>query len=90
MGLTGSPCIFTRVLESVFSTLRTLYGLNCLGYIDDSFYMEDSEEACLEATFHTAQLFTRLGFCVSPDPVCFSPYAVPSVPRIPVKIFMYA
>lgn len=89
MGLTGSPCIFTRVLKSVFSTLRTLYGLNCLSYIDQSFHIEDSEEACLEATLHAAQLFTRLGF-VSPDPVCFSPNAVPRVLRIPVTIFIYA
>ena len=85
MGLTGSPCIFTRVLKSAFSTLRTLYGLNCLSYIDHSFHIEDSEEACLEATLHAAQLFTRLGF-VSPDSVCFSPYAVPRVLRIPVTI----
>ena len=64
MGLTSSPRIFTKVLKPVFATLRSQYGHNCLGYIDNSFYKEDSVEDCREATLHATQLFTRLGFVI--------------------------
>ena len=73
MGLTSSPRIFTKVLKPVFSTLRTQYGHNCLGYIDDSFYTEDTEDGCREATLHAAQLFTRLGFVIHPTKSIFNP-----------------
>lgn len=73
MGLTSSPRIFTKVLKPVFTTLRTHYGHNCLGYIDDSFYTEESENACREATLHAVQLFTRLGFVIHRTKSVFSP-----------------
>ena len=50
MGLTSSPRIFTKVLKPVFSYLRSQFGHTCLGYIDDSFYLEDSYTECEEAT----------------------------------------
>ena len=73
MGLTSSPRIFTKVLKPVFATLRSQYGHNCLGYIDDSFYTEDSVEDCREATLHATQLFTRLGFVIHPTKSVFHP-----------------
>ncbi|XP_068739556.1 uncharacterized protein [Montipora capricornis] len=73
MGLTSSPRIFTKVLKPVFATLRSQYGHNCLGYIDDSFYTEDSAEDCREATLHATQLFTRLGFVIHPTKSVFHP-----------------
>ena len=66
MGLTSSPRIFTKVLKPVFAILCTRYGHNCLGYLDDSFYTEDSAEAFREATLHAAQLFGRLVFVIHP------------------------
>ena len=42
MGLSSSPRIFTKVLKPVFATFRCLFGYSCLGYIDDSFYTEDT------------------------------------------------
>ena len=73
MGLTSSPRIFTKVLKPVFATLRSQYGHNCLGYIDDSFNTEDSVEDCREATLHATQLFTRLGFVTHPTKSVFHP-----------------
>lgn len=73
MGLTSSPRIFTKILKPVFATLRTLYGDNCLGYIDDSFYTEDSEESAKETTLHAVKLFTRLGFVIHPKKSVFNP-----------------
>ena len=73
MGLTSSPRIFTKVLKPVFATPRSQYGHNCLGYIDDSFYTEDSVEDCREATLQATQLFTRLGFVIHPTKSVFHP-----------------
>ena len=63
MGLTSSPCIFTKVLKPVFATLRSHYGHNCTGYIDDSFYTEDTDASC---TPHAVELFIKLGFVAHP------------------------
>ena len=66
MGLTSSPRIFTKVLKPVFATLRSHYGHNCTGYIDDSFYTEETDESCQDSTLHAVELFTKLGFVVHP------------------------
>ena len=88
MGLTISPRIFTKVLKPVFSALRTQYGHNCLGYIDDSFYKEDLDDARREATLRAAQLFTRLGFVIHPT-VCFSPCVVSRILEVSVGLYVY-
>ena len=62
MGLTSSPRIFTKILKPIFSYLRRRFGHTCLGYIDDSFYLEDSYLQCEEATQHAMELFGNLGF----------------------------
>ena len=67
MGLTSSPRIFTKVLKPVFSHLRSQFGHTCLGYIDDSFYLEDSYTECEEATLRAIQLFVSLGFKIHPE-----------------------
>ena len=67
MGLTSSPRIFTKTLKPVFSHLRSQLGHTCLGYIDDSFYLEDSYLDCEEATLHAVQLFDSLGFKIHPE-----------------------
>ena len=67
MGLTSSPRIFTKVLKPVFSYLRSQFGHTCLGYIDDSFYLEDSYTECEEATLRAIQLFVSLGFKIHPE-----------------------
>ena len=66
MGLTSSPRIFTKILKPVFATLRTQFGNSCLGYIDDSYYTEDTLPLCQEATLHAVELFSRLGFVIHP------------------------
>ena len=70
MGLTSSTRIFTKMLKPVFATLRSQYGHNCLGYVDDSFY---SVEDCCEATLHATQLFTCLRFVIHPTKSVFHP-----------------
>ena len=67
MGLTSTPRIFTKVLKPVFSCLRSQFGHTCLGYIDDSFYLEDSYTECEEATLRAIQLFVSLGFKIHPE-----------------------
>ena len=64
IGLTSSPRIFTKVLKPVFATLRSRYGHNCTGYINDSFYTEDTDESCQDSTLHAVELSTKLGFIV--------------------------
>ena len=66
MGLSSSPRIFTKVLKPVFAALRSQYGHNCSGYIDDSFYTKDTNETCQESTLHAVDLFTKLGFVGHP------------------------
>ena len=88
MGLTSSPRIFTKVLKPFFSALRAQYGHNCLRYIHDPFYREDSDEARREATLQAAQLFTRLGFVIHPT-VCFSLCAVSSILGVSVGLYVY-
>ena len=67
MGLTSSPRIFTKVLKPVFASLRTKFGHTCLGYIDDSLYMEDTQEDCLWGTLHAVPLISKLGFQIHPE-----------------------
>ena len=67
LGLTSSPRIFTKVLKPVFSYLRSQFGHTCLGYIDDSFYLEDSYTECEEAKLRAMQLFVSLGFKIHPE-----------------------
>ena len=67
MGLSSSPRIFTKILKPFFSALRSQFGHTCLGYIDDSFYLEDSYLECEEATLHAVQLFISLGFKIHPE-----------------------
>ena len=67
MGLSSSPRIFIKVLKPFFSALRSQFGHTCLGYIDDSFYLEESYLECEEATLRAVQLFISLGFKIHPE-----------------------
>ena len=71
MGLTSSPRIFTKVMKPVFATLRSRYGHSCLGYIDDSIYIEDSVTMCEDVTLNATQLFIQLGFVPCPSKSVF-------------------
>ncbi|XP_028394531.1 uncharacterized protein LOC114518732 [Dendronephthya gigantea] len=73
MGLSSSPRIFTKVMKPVFATLRSKFGHTCLGYIDDSLYIEDTYEDCHTATLHAVRLISSLGFMVHPDKSVFIP-----------------
>ena len=44
MGLSSSPRVFTKVMKPVFAYLRSQFGHTCLGYIDDSFYLEEATQ----------------------------------------------
>ena len=73
MGLSSSPRVFTKVLKPVFVSLRCQFGYSCLGYIDDSFYTEDTRHRCQEATLQAGELFIKLGFVVYPTKSIFQP-----------------
>ena len=62
MGLSSSPRVFTKVMKPVFAYLRSQFGHTCLGYIDDSFYLENSYMECELATLRAVQLIISLGF----------------------------
>ena len=44
MGLSSSPRIFTKIMKPVFAHLRGEWGHCCFGYIDDSIYLEDTQQ----------------------------------------------
>ena len=67
MGLSSSPRVFTKVMKPVFAYLRSQFSHTCLGYIDDSFYLEDSYMECELATLRAVQLIISLGFKVHPE-----------------------
>jgi hypothetical protein len=54
-------------LQPVFATLRSRYGHCCLGYINDSIYIEDTVKLSEEDTLDATQLITRLGFVVTSE-----------------------
>ena len=58
--------MFTKVLKPVFANLGSQFGYSCLGYIDDSFYIEDTLHRCQEATLHAVELSIMLGYVVHP------------------------
>ena len=80
MGFSSSPRIFTKVLKPFFSALRSQFGLTCLGYIDDSFYLEESYLESEEATLRAVQLFINLGFKIHPEKSAVIPTQVLEFP----------
>ena len=73
MGLPSSPRIFTKIMKPVFAHLRSEWGHCCLGYTDDSIYLEDTKHSAAAATLHATQLLTRLGFVPHPTKSEFGP-----------------
>ena len=67
MGLSSSHRIFTKNLKPFFRAFRSQFGHTCLGYIDDSFYLEESYLKCEEAALHAVQLLICLGFQSYPE-----------------------
>lgn len=67
MGLSSSPRIFTKILKRFFNTLRSQFRHTFLGYIDNSFYLEDGYLECEEATLHAVRLFISRGFKIHPE-----------------------
>ena len=65
-GLNSAPCIFTKLMKPVYSTLRTR-GLVSSGYLDDSFLLGDSFTQCQTNVSDTYTLFGDLGFNVSKE-----------------------
>ena len=73
MGLSSSPRIFTKVMKPVFAHLRSEWGHCCFGYIDDSIYLEDTQQLAETSTLHATQLLTRFGFAPHPTKSVFEP-----------------
>ena len=84
MALISNPLISTKVLIPFLSTLRTQYGHNCLGFINDSLYTEESEEACCPATLPAPQLLNYLGSVIHPTKSAFHPTQRLEVLRFPL------
>lgn len=63
-GLSSAPRIFTKLTKVVFSTLRKI-GVNCQGYIDDSFMLSLLRDVLNDQAKEAVALFTRLGFTVN-------------------------
>ena len=71
-GLTSAPRIFTKIFKPVYASLRKMGFIVC-GYIDDSFLMAHSRDACYETIRHTRELFKSLGFCINQEKSVLSP-----------------
>ena len=70
--LSSAPCIFTKLLKPVYSTLHSKGHLSS-GYIDDSYLQGDTVEECQENITDTACLFSWLGFYIHPTKSVFTP-----------------
>ena len=64
-GLASAPRIFTKLLNSVYSTLRSARRLSS-GYIDDSYIQEDTFQECQVNVDDIKTMFLRLRFHVRP------------------------
>ena len=71
-GLSSAPRCFTKLLKTVYSTLRQ-YGHINVGYIDDSYLQGSDTKECLLNISGTQTLFTRLGFVINVEKSCFIP-----------------
>ena len=60
-GLSSAPRYFTKLLKTVYSTLRQQGHLN-VGYIDDSYLQGRDYDECALNVSDTAGLFSELGF----------------------------
>ena len=62
-GLSCAPRIFTKLLVPVYADLRQK-GVECFPYIDDSFVVADSEEACRSSLVELSHTLDDLGLVV--------------------------
>ena len=69
MGLSSSPCIFTKVMKPVLAALRQHRYINS-GYIDDFYLQSKLFSDCAANVCNTVQRFISLGFYPHPDK-CF-------------------
>ena len=71
-GLTSSPRIFSKILKSVISSLRSS-GLNITHYLDDILLISDSYDLCLQQCQFTLDLLRSLGFVINVEKSCLLP-----------------
>jgi len=65
-GLACAPRMFTKLLKPVFANLRKK-GHTSSPYLDDSFLVADTYQACVANVQATLEFFNKLGFVVHPD-----------------------
>ncbi len=63
-GISSGPRKFTKLLKPIFATLRKMNYI-FVGYIDDSWNMDDEYDRCLEGIHAGNELFQKVGFLVS-------------------------
>ena len=71
-GLASSPCVFTKLLKSVYATLRKFGHFNT-PYIDDSLLKGSTFNDCQENIKDTVLLVDSLGFTIHPEKSVFFP-----------------
>ena len=64
-GLGSTPCVYTKMLKLVFSSLRKIGFCNST-YIDDSLLKSEDKNSCFENISETLELVDNLGFTVHP------------------------
>ena len=74
-GLACAPRLFTKILKSVYATLRQKGHLN-VGYIDDSYLQGENIVDCQANIRDTCDLFSRLGFILHPVKSVLQPVQV--------------
>ena len=69
-GICTAPYKFTKLLKPAFAHLREK-GIICLGYIDDTLFIANSQEAIEFAVSEAVALFDKLGLTIHPKKSVF-------------------
>ena len=71
-GLSCAPRIFTRVMKVLFSVIRE-HGADCVFYIDDSIFINQSFDECASHTDYAKHVLQSAGFSIHETKSVFQP-----------------
>ena len=72
-GITSAPRTFTKIMKVPLSVLRENFNMTVMAYLDDILIISRSREGLLRDTQRAFQLFTSLGFAISPSKSVIEP-----------------
>ncbi|KAJ8706182.1 hypothetical protein PYW07_010959 [Mythimna separata] len=72
-GLCTAPMIFTKIMKPIVTYLREKENIIMTHYLDDSLYINDSKNACIQNIKSACKLFQNLGFVINYQKSIFEP-----------------